>query len=329
MIDISKDIGDPESASDWLIALREQPDDPALEQRFQAWLSADPGNRVEWDQTKRTAMMLAAIYDQEAEDMDDSAQKSGDPSNAPRRSAGSRHRSRAVGFGLGLAFALLLAIVAVDPFSSSGDYETHTAESREVLLQDRSEIVLAPNSSMSVSFTSDSRTVSLYQGRAYFSVTSDQSRPFVVKAGAMEVTVHGTAFEVDLEKGGYAVSVADGLVSVAAPGLRDSLNPLRPGEQLVLQASGDWKHSTLSPERIASWRRNQLIAENDRLDWVLDELSHYFKGYILVADDTLADQMVTGVFDLQHPERALNVMARSHGFHVRKLSPWILVVSRD
>ncbi len=112
--------------------------------------------------------MLAAIYAQEAEDMDACAQKSGNPSDAPRRAAGSRHRSRAVGFGLGFAFALLLAIVAVDPFSSSGDYETHTAESREVLLQDRSEIVLAPNSSMSVSFTSDSRTVSLYQGRAYF-----------------------------------------------------------------------------------------------------------------------------------------------------------------
>ena len=189
MIDISKDIGDPESASDWLIALREQPDDPALEQRFQAWLSADPGNRVEWDQTKRTAMMLAAIYDQEAEDMDDPAQKSGDPSNAPRRSAGSRHRSRAVGFGLGFAFALLLAIVAVDPFSSSGDYETHTAESREVLLQDWSEIVLAPNSSMSVSFTSMGWYPSLRQAFEILQILSGQGNNWCFRRRVLGNTV--------------------------------------------------------------------------------------------------------------------------------------------
>lgn len=329
MIDIFKDIGDPESASDWLIALREQPDDPELEQRFQAWLSADPGNRVEWDQTQRTATMLAAIYDQDADNWDDTAPMPGDRPDASRLAAVSRQRGRILGYGLGLALALFLTIVAVDPFSSLGEYETHTAESRAITLEDRSEIVLAPNSSLSVSFTSGARLVSLHQGRAFFNVTSDQSRPFIVNAGTLEVTVRGTAFAVDMEDGDYAVAVAHGLVSVTAPGLQDAPYPLRTGEQLVLQASGDWKNSTVTPQKIAPWRRSQLIAENEKLESVVDELSHYFKGYILVADEALEHELVTGVFDLQQPEKALNVMARSHGFQVRMISPWIMVVSRS
>lgn len=78
----------------------------------------------------------------------------------------------------------------------------------------------------------------LGRGRAEFDVTHDRARTFRVVAGQYEVRVLGTRFSVEYDPpAGFAVSVARGVVSVAAPG-RDSTR-LEAGDRLAV-TEGRW-----------------------------------------------------------------------------------------
>ena len=48
----------PATASDWLIALGEQPANDELRARFEAWLAASPDHRRDWAEIARTAEAL-------------------------------------------------------------------------------------------------------------------------------------------------------------------------------------------------------------------------------------------------------------------------------
>ena len=47
----------------------------------------------------------------------------------------------------------------------------------------------------------------------------------------------------------------------------------------------------------------------------------------MLTDGRLADRRITGAYNLADPEDALRGMARVHGAKVRRLTPWLLVVS--
>ncbi len=61
MNDTVKDIEEPNTATDWLVALRERPDDPALHRAFDAWRAASPENEIAWQEAEHTASLLAAL----------------------------------------------------------------------------------------------------------------------------------------------------------------------------------------------------------------------------------------------------------------------------
>lgn len=78
----------------------------------------------------------------------------------------------------------------------------------------------------------------LERGRAEFDVTHNRARTFRVVAGKYEVLVLGTRFSVDYDPAaGLAVSVARGVVTVAAPGRASTR--LEAGERLAV-TEGRW-----------------------------------------------------------------------------------------
>ncbi|MBO6835839.1 MAG: FecR domain-containing protein [Alphaproteobacteria bacterium] len=322
MNDTVKDIEEPNTATDWLIALRERPDDPALHRAFDAWRAASPENEIAWQEAENTASLLAALAPAQSgpavplPDLDRAP-----PPEKPRRTG------RRLLAGAGLAFAALLTWAAADRFMPTGTHQTRTAATQEIELDDRSVITLAPDTAITVDYSETRRQVILHAGQAYFDVASNPSRPFVVQARDLTVTVLGTAFEVEARDGQRAVTVSEGIVSVLADGI-DSTETLRAGDRLASMDTGGWARSGQRPDTVAAWRDNLLVANGARLDQVVADLSPYFGGYIVIAEGDLSGEKVTGVFDLRHPDKALAVMARSHGFQVRALSPWLLVVSR-
>ena len=60
---------------------------------------------------------------------------------------------------------------------------------------------------------------------------------------------------------------------------------------------------------------------------LVDELRRYRSGMIVITDQALAAQRVTGVFDLADPVRALKTVVEPHAGRVREVTPWLLIVS--
>jgi hypothetical protein len=92
-----------------------------------------------------------------------------------------------------------------------------TNKIREVVLTDGTQIVLQPQSSIEFpeKFSNEERRVTM-TGEAFFNVTKDKTRPFIIAASRVTIKVLGTSFNVSAYEGAREISVAvkTGKVSV-------------------------------------------------------------------------------------------------------------------
>ncbi len=92
---------------------------------------------------------------------------------------------------------------------------------RRVMMEEGTVITLKPNSSIEYPdrFSNGERRI-LLKGEAFFDVTRDKSRPFIIAASDVTVKVLGTSFNVIAYEGAKEISVAvkTGKVSVAKSG---------------------------------------------------------------------------------------------------------------
>ena len=82
---------------------------------------------------------------------------------------------------LATAASLILGLLMTVVYQNLGDeFNTATGEQRRVVLQDGSTVHLNTNSTATVRLKNDKRYVKLESGEAYFNVSADVERPFVV-----------------------------------------------------------------------------------------------------------------------------------------------------
>jgi transmembrane sensor len=173
------------------------------------------------------------------------------------------------------------------------EYAAPAGESRTVTLDDGSFVRLAAGSRLEVWRTRETREVSL-DGRAFFAVTRDESRPFVVRAGPGEVRVLGTRFEVAEEAGGVRTIVVEGRVSVSNEAgsvevPAGSLAHMREGDAPTVEGGEDvWT--------LLEWPEGLLIFQGTPLSQVAQEVSRYFGRPLVVAAPDLGNRRITAWF---------------------------------
>lgn len=318
-----------------MIRLQEAPDDAGLRRQFDNW-RADPVNAAAWEETVRMSRAivggtpdLADRWGPFLQEMRADAVGQGRlVAKRPRRVASPR---RVLRLG-GLVAAAILAVVLGPDLARTleADYTTGTAETRTVRLADDSAVTLGPDSAIGVAYEVGERRVRLLAGEAFFEVTPDAGRPFRVAAGRVRVTVLGTAFNVNRGEEGADVGVAHGVVRVDYDdAARPTTERLEAGEFVRVSWAGDVTRGEQPPSQTAAWRERQLIAQDQPLGDVVDRLRRYYAGAIVVTDEALTAQPVTGVYDLDNPAGALRAIARSQNATVREIAPWLLVVSRS
>ena len=203
----------PATASDWLIALGEQPANDELRARFEAWLAASPDHRRDWAEIARTAEVLGQAEPAHRHEWGEFVRRR----RAERASASRRVGRRRWAALVAMAAAACLAFVFGDNLMLriEADHMTTTAEQRRVQLADGTVVLMAPESAIDVAYGEGARRVRLLKGRAYFDVAADR-RPFAVQAGEVEARDIGTAFDVGLDARGVDVAVREGIVDVSA-----------------------------------------------------------------------------------------------------------------
>ncbi len=122
--------------------------------------------------------------------------------------------------------AILLPLIIVGSIGFSlywnvsgfGRWETAKSNqiTKEVILPDSSHVILNTNTSIKylVHFNQSEQRLINLKGEAFFKVSHNKNKPFIVKTDQVEVQVLGTEFNVNNKKSEAAVSVISGKVQV-------------------------------------------------------------------------------------------------------------------
>lgn len=307
----------------WLLAAEDNPQDPELRARLDAWLAQSPANAAAWANASRIYRLMDAVPPAYA------AQWAHAPQSAPIKPRAVRGARRLVVGILAAATiaGLVLAFAPAILLRLGADYATSTGEVRALRLEDGSMVQLGADSAVDVAFAAEERRVRLLQGSAFFEVAHDAQQPFRVLAGAVETVAIGTAFEVRMHGESVAVTVQQGRVGVSYQAATHAVSEqLKAGDSVRVELNGDVARTEVALQDVAPWRQGQIVANDRPLAEVVDELRAYYHGMIVFAGAGLDGKRVTGVYNVSDPLGALQAMAGAHGAMVHRISPWLLVV---
>ncbi|PVM77668.1 FecR family protein [Caulobacter radicis] len=316
-------------ALEWLLALHEEPENAELVARFEAWRAGHPGRARAWEEASG---VYAAIGDVPPVHAGRWARL---PGGEGRIVAGARRERRAASRNPGRrrlvatlaasAAALVVAVLAPGALVRlQSDYVTGVGEVRQVRLEDGSLVSLAPESALAVEYSAGRRDLKLVQGRAWFDVRHDPSRPFKVASRDVAAEVLGTAFEVDAEAAG--VVVQRGLVGVTSRRV-EGMERVPAGRGVAVGAGGRFLSAPADPNAVAAWRDGQMVVENGAIGDVVRSLRPWTRDIILVRGRALSERRVTGVYNLRDPEAVTSALAQAYDLEVSRVTPWILVIS--
>jgi transmembrane sensor len=180
-------------------------------------------------------------------------------------------------------------------------YSTALGGQKILKLADGSRIELNTDTKVRVSIGARKREIWLDRGEAYFQVTHDESRPFVVEIGAHRIVDLGTKFLVRRGKRQTTVSLLEGKARLDVDAADASAQSvlLTPGKVATVAPGGALKVSeapsrTLNAE--LSWRRGVLILNRTTLAAAAAEFNRYNAGKLIVADPAAARLTMSGAF---------------------------------
>lgn len=205
----------------------------------------------------------------------------------------------------------------------------------EVRLGDGTRIVLGVASKLrfAPAFTGRRRDVFLEYGEAYFEVTHDADRPFLVHAPGAIAEDLGTAFSVRAyaDDPHVEVVVAEGEVGLGrprvAPGV--SVTSLTPGQLGRLdRVTGRIDVRHVEPARELAWVRGALVFDNVPLAHVVAELERWYDVEFRIADSAIVTRPLTASFEHESITQVLDVIAPSLDIRVSRDADTIVLESR-
>ena len=232
--------------------------------------------------------------------------------------------------GLGYYY---ISVGTTQPSLSAQVYLTKSAEKKSLVLPDGSKVILNAESNIAIpaDFGNKDRRVIL-DGEAFFDVTHDAEKPFIVQTSRMDVKVLGTAFNVKAYHADatYETSLIRGSIQLSLKKEHTTVM-LRPNEKYVLREKDENKPVVL-PETIAvknrnytnegllpvkidkkdtsivevSWTDNKLAFADEPFEEVAKKLERWYGVSIKITDPEIAGIPYTASF---RNEDIMNVLA--------------------
>lgn len=274
-----------------------------------AWLAASPAHRT-----------LLASYREFSADLEQCLPVLVE-AGAIELPAAAPQPARATGWGkilwsstLAAAALVALALWFVQPKTQSESIATSAGHRNAITLADGSRVELNAQTTLHVEIERNIRRVRLTSGEAFFSVTKDPSRPFIVETPSGSVRVTGTAFDVRSESAAkFVVTVVEGSVQVR-PGEahRDTDQPvlLGAGDRLSLEFSGVALRSMPAAEinNALAWRSGQIVFVDVSLHDALAQFAKYHNRRLSVSS-AAAELRVGGRFSLDDADGFLTALS--------------------
>lgn len=285
-------------------------------QAFEQWLAQSPVHRAAWQQTQSVWEGLGQLNPADLNDLKVSASPAGRPASL-------RHFTTPR-FAFGVMALLLAAFIYQQPFWYA-DYFTGTGESNRIVLADGTAVELDTDSAISVSYSGHHRRLVLHHGEAFFTVAADAARPFEVLAGTVEVQALGTAFDVSRDGDDMQATVFEHAVRVSAGVER--VDRLTSGNSISFKGHHLGNITPQNLSAIGSWRQHQLVFEDRKLVDVVKALNRYRKAPIIILGSQAKNLSVTGLFDTQDIDTALQTIEETLAVTIRRLPGGLVLLS--
>ena len=167
-----------------------------------------------------------------------------------------------------------------------------------IKLSDGSTVILNEGSTLDYpdAFSGNRREVTL-SGEAFFNISHDPERPFLVRTGQLTTTVLGTSFNVKAydDQDDITVTVTRGKVSVSDE--KNVLGIITPDQQITFhKKTRQAKQDLVSATEVIAWAEMDLYFEDVSITDAIARLEERFKVNIEFDEEKIRDCRFTATF---------------------------------
>jgi len=302
---------------------------PDESEAVEEWIEVDDGNRKHfndfkllWDESK--AFATASSLDEEAQWQKFKSRLSSPVKMAPVKKMWSYQWLKVAAMVIFMAGAMVIAYILFN----KNENKTFAINSLDKVitdtLPDKSVITLNKNSELDYpkKFTGDTRTVSL-KGEAFFSITPNKSKPFIIHVNDVTIKVVGTSFNVKSINGNTEVIVETGIVEV----IRDKEEiDLHPHEKILVQKND----STLAKEKEKGslynyYRTKEFECDDTPLWQLVQALNKAYDVNIVIGRKELRSLPLTATFNNESLDQILDIIRQTFNISVDKTGSEIIL----
>jgi transmembrane sensor len=191
-------------------------------------------------------------------------------------------------------------------------------------LPDGSVITLNKRSVLSYpkQFSGNTRTVNL-EGEAFFSVTPDKAKPFIIHTGDVGIKVVGTSFNVRNKADKTEVIVETGIVQVSKEQQSVELNPKEMATVFKDQPAPVKQKN--QDDLYNYYRTKEFVCNGTALSKLVEILNEAYDANIVIGDNRLKDLQLNTTFRNEGLDEILKVIAATFNIHVEKKNGQILL----
>jgi len=287
-------------AAQWLTKFDQHKPKRAEFVAFMTWYRANPRHQEVYDAMAETWDMATVA----------TAPLIEKPKVAQRYSA-----ITAVAASLLLVLATTL-VMTNTPVLEQRAFATAQTERSTSTLSDGSVVNLDSGSKLSTDFSINERDLMLHQGQAFFDVSHDKSRPFIVSTRYGSVRAVGTAFSVDIHDGILKVLVTEGRVEIDGAGSQQAKVMVDAGHAAALRDNQTVVTAVSTADQNAqlAWREGRLEYTGEPLSAVMQDIARYHDITVVFAAPELQDVTIGGAFSATNMEGLMASL--HHGFNI-------------
>lgn len=171
-------------------------------------------------------------------------------------------------------------------------------EHRLIILSDGSKVWINGSSNLTCdpAFNNRTREVTLH-GEAFFDIRHDASRPFIIKTGAVKITVLGTVFNIRAFPGENAVTVTVTRGKVRVEAENETGGIITANQQITLNLrSGQVEEHVVDAAEVSQWTKDDLILDDVTLGEVEEILEDRYSVDIRFNNELLRTCRFTSTF---------------------------------
>lgn len=309
---------------------------PAQQDEFLSWLAASPAHRESFERHR-------ALWG----DFNALAQWRPEHGTVPNPDLLARHRRPAfwrrpvpVLLAAAAAVALLLVWTPAPNPPATASLAFEAAAYRQETLPDGSVLDLNRGAHVVVQFSAAERRVLLVQGEAQFAVAKNPARPFVVRAGGVDVRAVGTAFNVKLAGPHLEVLVTEGTVHVSQPTAEKTtaapavLAALTAGHRTIIPVETVITPPVVVPAstreiaQLLDWQPRLLDFESTPLAEVVETFNRRNSLRLVLADDALRALPIVASIRSDNVEGFVRLLEGTMGVQADRSSAGEIILRR-